>query len=364
MFNKNQTYLVGYYGMSNTGDDALMCSALWGAQSKLGDTRILTTSYQDLVVDDEIKIKKMPEQKFRGYQRLSHYKNALQSEKVIFGGGSVLHSEKDIHFKRHLIKLAGRDESRCVGVGIEPFNSIKAEKACAKFLKECGFVGVRDEQSYRLAKSLCPEANVHQTFDLAPTMLCHPRYRLKNIESNGIMFNFCQKAVDAFGQVDEKEESARIDIAVKTIENCWADLGEPIILLDFNGHGQFGDYHVHQKILNRLNANIDVTHIPYDPNPYRVLQKIAGFKVVVAMRLHASIMAFMSNTPCISINYHKKCTSWCEQVGVPVEYRFDVQDLTSNQLTEAVTHSFGTGFAKPSMSTDAAVQAALLNWRQ
>lgn len=364
MLNKNQAYVVGYYGMSNTGDDALMCSAIWGANSQLGDSRILTTSSKDLVVDEELRIDKLPQPKFRGHQRLLHYKNALQSEKVIFGGGSVLHSEKDINFKRHLIGLAGRKNSRCIGVGIEPFSSVKDEKACAKFLNECGFIGLRDEQSYRLAKSLSPDANLHLTFDLAPTMLLHPRYPLKRIETQGIMFNFCQKAIDAFGSVDEKEESARIDLAVKTITNCWADLGEPLFLLDFNGHEKFGDQHVHQKILDRLPTSIDITHVPYDPNPYRVLQKIAGFKAVVAMRLHASIMSFMSNTPCISINYHKKCTSWCEQVGVPMAYRFDAQDLSSNQLTEAIIQSFGTGFAVPTMSRDDAVQAALLNWRQ
>ena len=80
-----------------------------------------------------------------------------------------------------------------MGVGIGPFESHEAEKVCAKFLNECGFIGVRDPQSLVIAQTIAPNANVKLTFDLSPLMLCHQTKRLVDIERNGIMFNFCQQ---------------------------------------------------------------------------------------------------------------------------------------------------------------------------
>ena len=364
MFKPYHAYLTGYYGMENTGDDVLLYTTRWASHHLLGATYNKVSSAGLIKCVEFGDIQAMSESRFRGHQRLLHYKNALQSEKVIFGGGSVLHSTKDIELKRHLIKLAGRKASRAVGVGIGPFESHEAEKVCAKFLNECGFIGVRDPQSLVIAQTIAPNANVKLTFDLSPLMLCHQTKRLVDIERNGIMFNFCQQAVDAFGNVNKDNEQNRVDMAVEAIEQTWQQTQEPIFLLDFNNHSQFGDFYIHQKIMSRVSSDVYMTHIAYDPNPFKVLQRIASFKAAVSMRLHSAIMSFMANTPSISINYHKKCRSWCEQVGVSEKYQFDSQNIDPQQLSLQLKQGVGTGFAEPTMKSDEAVQAALLNWKE
>lgn len=363
MFKRFNAYLVGYYGMQNTGDDALLYATRWASHHLLSAKHNIVSSASDSNSEEFGNISALPSGRFRGHQRLLHYKNALQSEKIVFGGGSVLHTQTDIEFKRHLIALAGRKESRCVGVGLGPFNSIGAEKSCSKFLNECGFIGVRDQQSYDIAKDLSPNANVKLTFDLAPLMLCHEQQKLVEIERSGIMFNFCPQAIDAFGNTDEKIELKRIQYAVEAIENTWQETGEHIYLVDFNGHSDFSDYSVHRKIIERLALHIPVTHIEYDPNPFRVLQRIAGFKASVCMRLHASIMSFMANTPSISINYHNKCKSWSEQIGMHQDYQFDARNINPTDLSNTLITGIGTGFALPTMTTQEAIDATLLNWR-
>lgn len=363
MFKQFNAFIVGYYGMHNTGDDALLYSARWASHHLLSSQNNIVSSATDIKCHEFGDIKAMPNALFRGHQRLSHYKNALQSEKVIFGGGSVLHTESDIQFKRHLIALAGRDQSRCAGVSLGPFTSVGAEKACAKFLSECGFIGLRDKQSYDMAENLCPQANLKLTFDLAPTMLCNPKNTLVEIERSGIMFNFCQQAIDAYGSTDKKNEFRRIQNAIDIIERVWSETREPIYFVDFNDHYFFGDDQIHRKIIHQLNENIPITHIQYDPNPFRVLQRIAGFKASVCMRLHASILSFMAKTPSLSINYHVKCKNWCEQIGMSEEYQFDALELCSDSVVNTLKQSLGTEFAKPHMTTEGAIQASLLNWR-
>ncbi|MFQ3208212.1 MAG: polysaccharide pyruvyl transferase WcaK-like protein [Glaciecola sp.] len=363
MFKRFNAYIVGYYGQNNTGDDALLYSARWASHYLLYSQNNIVSSATSSKCKEFGDIKAIPKALFRGHQRLLHYKNALQSEKVIFGGGSVLHTESDIQLKRHLIALAGRKQSRCVGVGLGPFTSLGAEKACVKFLSECGFIGFRDKQSYDIAKNLCPDANVELTFDLAPTMLCNQNNKLVEIERSGIMFNFCQQAIDAYGNTNNKIEFRRIQSAIEIIERIWLETSEPIYLLDFNAHCCFGDFQIHRKIIAQLNEKISVTHIQYDPNPFRVLQRIAGFKASVCMRLHASIMSFMVKTPSISINYHNKCKSWCEQIGMSEEYQFDALEVCSNSVANALKKCLGTEFTKPILTTEEAIKASLSNWR-
>jgi polysaccharide pyruvyl transferase WcaK-like protein len=363
MFKRFNAYIVGYYGMYNTGDDALLYSARWASHHLLSSQNNIISSATDTKCQEFGDVRAIPNALFRGHQRLLHYKNALQSEKVIFSGGSVLHTESDIQFKRHLIALAGREQSRCTGVGLGPFTSVSAEKACAKFLSECGFIGLRDKQSYDMAKDLCPEANVELTFDLAPTMLCSQKNKLIGIERSGIMFNFCQQAIDAFGNTNNKVEFSRIQSAIKIIKRIWFETNEPIYLVDFNAHCCFGDFQVHRKIIDQLNEDIPVIHIQYDPNPFRVLQRIAGFKASVCMRLHASILSFMAKTPSISINYHNKCKNWCDQIGMSQEYQFDALEVCSDSVANALKQCLGIKFAKPIMTTEDSIRASLLNWR-
>jgi polysaccharide pyruvyl transferase WcaK-like protein len=363
MFKRFNAYIVGYYGQNNTGDDALLYSARWASHHLLYSQNNIVSSATNSKCQEFGDIKAIPKGLFRGHQRLLHYKNALQSEKVIFGGGSVLHTESDIQLKRHIIALAGREQSRCIGVGLGPFTTLGAENACVKFLSECGFIGFRDKQSYDMAKSLCPDANVELTFDLAPIMLCNQKNKLVEIERSGIMFNFCQQAIDAYGNTNNKIEFRRIQSAIEIIERIWLETSEPIYLVDFNAHCCFGDFQIHRKIIEQLHENISVTHIQYDPNPFRVLQRIAGFKASVCMRLHASIMSFMVKTPSISINYHNKCKSWCEQIGMSEEYQFDALEVCSNSVANALKKCLGTEFTKPILTTEEAIKASLLNWR-
>jgi polysaccharide pyruvyl transferase WcaK-like protein len=363
MFKKFNAYLMGYYGMNNTGDDVLLYTSRWAIRHILGYQRHLVSSTSNISCPEFGDILAFPTAKFRGHHRLLHYRNALLSENIIFGGGSVLHSEKDIQFKRHLMTLTNGKSSRCVGVGIEKFESIKAEKSCAKFLSECSFIGVRDANSLEIAKAIAPTANVKLTFDLAPLLLCHQSNRLVAIERKGVMFNFCQQAVDAFGHTNVDNEHRRIKTAIEAIKKIWHQTHEDVYLFDFNGHPVFGDFHVHQQIIFGLPDYIPVVHIPYDPNPFRVLQRMAWFKVTVSMRLHSAIMSYLANTPSISIIYHKKCKSWCEQVGVPEQYQFDAVELCPKTLTDTLTKGLSIGFSLPTMKTDEAIKATLLNWR-
>ena len=364
MFKKYDAYLVGYYGMRNSGDDALMYATAWAAKHILKCSNTTVGLYGDYAretqSDHNLTLKF--NQNFPGQNRLLHYKTALQSKRIIFGGGSVLHSETDINLKRHLMFLANPKQSLAVGVGVGPFNSVATEKSCAKFLNECGYVGVRDNASLDIAQSIAPKANVHKTFDLAPLLLCSKQVQPHINERKGIALTLCSVAVNAMGKTDNVKEEERVEQFAQLITKLHVKTGEPITLIEFNGHSVLGDWKINNNIIARLPKNIPVTIKRYDPNPIALLNDLAGYKAILSMRLHGSILGFLANTPVLSINYHSKCKGWCNEVGMPENYQIDLFNLNIEQIVSNISQGLSTGFQPPTLSVENALKNSLSNW--
>lgn len=366
MFKKNDAWLVGYYGMQNCGDDALLLATLHGAQQHLNCEKLAIGSVSHIHLNEDTNISKTlyREQKWRGQNRLIHYRNALNSKRVIFGGGSVLHSASDINLKRHMMSLASRKQSMALGVSLGPFANTEAESTCQKFLNECGFVAVRDKQSFEIAKSLAPEANVRLSFDLAVSLTNHPEFTINQGQRCGILFNVCPVAKDAYGTTDPIEEEQRLRDLCHVIEALWKRTGERIALINLNGNQQNGDVRLTQAICDELRARVPITTIPYNPNPLKVINVISHFKAMVSMRLHGNVFAYMSHTPSIALNYHPKCEQWCNQISLPGSMRFKANNMSKRRLFGVLAKGLERGFPQAQLPLETAVDLSELNWRK
>lgn len=364
MFKKTDAYLVGYYGMRNSGDDALMYATAWGARNLWAHKKLTVGLYGDHTrhTPANFKVNLQFAQKFSGQNRLAHYQEALKSKCVLFGGGAVLHSQTDINLKRHLLMLAGASKSAALGVSIGPFQSVAAEKSCAKFLNECGYVGVRDQASLAIANSIAPDAKVEKTFDLAPLLLCSDKYKPIQQQRKGIALALCPIAVDPMGKTNEQSEQKRIEEVCQLITATYKSTGECITLLTFNGHPTLGDWMINNQIMARLYSKIPLTIKPYNPNPYAVLEDISSYKAIISMRLHGAIMGYLANTPVLSLNYHEKCVGWCQEVGLSEDYQLNLSKQNILDILTPLEQGLMYGFSSPSLAVTKAIKMALSNW--
>ncbi len=353
-------YLCGYYGMQNTGDDALLFATAWGAQNFLNVRKIALSAPRKMQIPDvqTLYSSLSAQQRCKGHHRLQHYLAAAKSKRVIFGGGSVLHTASDIKMKTDMIRFSGQP-GIAVGVGVGPFKDSAAELACAEFLRRCDQVGLRDAESFALAKSIAPDANLVQTFDLAPQLLCAFDLSLANKARRGIAINLCPVGkFDIFSPADLE----RVDAIAQVVLRFWNETGEPIDLIDFNGHELFGDSRLHQLLKSKLPAKVNINHVSYNSNPLAVLQQLATYRCVMSMRLHGAIMGFMANTPVLSLNYHSKCVGWCDQIGMPFSNRFDANKLNPNLLSYVLLDGIEHEFLVPRVSLASAIRLSLSNW--
>lgn len=360
---QSKSYLVGYYGMQNTGDDALMTVAAHGARSILRADQLSISSPTDLRLFNgaEHRSNLVSKQRFPGQNRLRHYLRSIDSQRIIFGGGSVFHNAQDIDMKRDMMMLSGGRNHMALGVGLGPFVNNKAERSCARFLNECGFVGVRDAMSFEIAKAIAPSANVELTFDLAPQMLTLPGFELHTLEREGIAVCLCPHERL---KGDQEAETKRLKTLANMLDTIHFFTGETIVFVDFNGHPDLGDAPVHQELASYLPERCAHRFVQYDANPLRVLQRMASFKAIVSMRLHASIFGFIANTPVLSLNYHRKCEQWCEQIGMPLGHSFPLNHFDPQALVNEICVGVVDGFATSRMSVKEALNHSMKNWSQ
>lgn len=364
MFKSMDSYLVGYYGMKNSGDDALMYSAAWAAKTVLNSSSTSVGLFGDYSrhtpADKTVNL--YFNQKFSGQNRIIHYGSALQSKRIIFGGGSVLHSKSDINLKRHLMSLSSAKNSIAAGISIGPFKTTADEKACSKFLNECGHVGVRDQKSLEIANDIAPLAQVKKTFDLAPLLLCAKDVKPITFKRKGIALALCPVAISPMGKVDENAENKRIEALCKLLETLYQNTGEPITLLTFNGHSHLGDHAINTPLMARLQSKIPVNIKPYNPDPFSVIQEISQYKALISMRLHGSVLGYLARTPVISLNYHEKCIGWCQQVGMAEEYQLSLSEHDINEIYKPIESGLNYGFLPPTLSIEKAINLSLSNW--
>ncbi len=355
--------LVGYYGMTNTGDDMLMAATAEGASDIYGAHKLAATCPAGSEVAKWLNCTPVQgvRQWVKGQGRFEKYIGAIRSKHILIGGGSVFHTAKDISQKRHYLKLAGKGEHRAVGVGLGPFVDRAAERQCAAFLNEVDFTGVRDDASLEIAKAIAPNANVHKTFDLAPGMVHREVFKnaIADCVENAIGVALCPRERL---MRDQALEAERLDKLAYSLRAWHEEFGSEIRLIDLNGNPELGDAQVHEDLATRLKG-LPVKHLSYNANPYECVHEISKLKLLVAMRLHASVFAYLTQVPLLSLNYHRKCDNWCDDIGMSDDYFFDAGGFSESTMQQRGSQIMRGEYRAPSLAVTEANRLSLTNWQ-
>lgn len=336
-------FLAGYYGMLNSGDDALLAAAAWGVRNYLAPERILVNVARlPRIPADRMSPVFRPRERFRGENRLRGYAACLRSRSIVYGGGSLFHSSAGIGSNINQLRLAGRGPHFAVGVGLGPFRNGADQRACAELLRRLEFVGVRDRESLEIARALAPGVRSEKTFDLAPLLLrAAPEGALPAPgRRSGVGIALCDYERFSGGdRLREEQRRLKVIAALKRLDP--EETGE-LVFIDFNGHPAFGDHPLHREIIAALDGRFRVRQLAYSPDPWGVLREIGSLRAVVAMRLHAAVFGFLSRTPTVMLSYHPKCRGWADDIGLPAQFLLDSAAFEPEELAarigEALRH--------------------------
>lgn len=359
----NNLLISGYYGMKNTGDDALLQASIIGSKRILFPDKILIEApkaYKNKYEENIVPFLSQ-KQRFRGENRINRYLSALSSTSVLFGGGSVFHTASDIDIKRHLIKLSGSGLKIAVGVSLGPFNDVRAEKACKHFLNCCDFVGLRDQESYEICKELAPNIHYMKTFDLAASLFSYyPALKKPEIRTRELGINLCP--IIKRGVIDHVATHKVVTVVANTINLLPTDQFSTVNLIHFNNHPLEGDHLALTPLRKQISSKYTIREVHYRPNPLHAIKHIKQVQLMLSMRLHSKIFSYLTNTPNINLCYHKKCAQWCNEIMSAKEYNLDCRKMDTEQLNASMEQFNDFLYVRPRLPVNAAIRKSLLNW--
>lgn len=357
--------LSGYYGEYNTGDDVLLASSTWGCNQFLKSNEIVATSAH--IPNFEKKLPVLPlyveREKVKSENLIRLYYHALTSNIIVFGGGSVFHSTDKLTRDADLIDLSRGDCAIALGVSFGPFRDSGAELACKKFINKLSYIGVRDEDSFNIVKSLAPDLNIEKTFDLAPLFpFSQQDNTLNNHSSNrrGLAISLCH--YERYIGLNTEIEKRRFEKILNVLNRLTLEDVEELIFIDFNGHRVFGDFDIHNEMIKRLNIQIPVSRIAYQHNPADVLNLISRCRGIVGMRLHSCIFGYMTETPTVILSYHPKCMGWANEIQANPGFTIDSTHFEEEQLYSSIMNILHNKYIPPILTLPNAQKLAMKNW--
>jgi polysaccharide pyruvyl transferase WcaK-like protein len=361
------TTLLGYIGKRNTGDDAFLAVSALALDQYLKPGEIYALAKE---VPHSFGIPVEPVYipfEFRGARLINDplaLRSIRKSSHILMAGGSIFHSAKSLNRVLSFLRQKRKGLAFAVGVSIGPFNDKEAPQSCASLLSGLDFIGVRDRISYERGKELCPQANIHYTFDLAPLLPgltgFKPACRRNPLSLGVSLCNY-----ERFRGGDLGKETERVErVARAIVLSAKKGSLQEVVLLDFNGHSFMGDHEIHSRLKGLIEPHVRVSHLGYSRNPLDFLERISSLAGMVSMRLHAGIFSFCVQTPSVMLAYHEKCHEWANTIGLPERALLDSQDIEPEVLSEAINSMLDQpeSMTPSALSFEESVSRSLKNW--
>lgn len=357
---------TGFYGNSNTGDDAFCIVSDWGARKFWQANKVRFLAANLPVRLDGSKLTSafaLPKSYFKYQNVIELALGGVLSPHIIYSGGSLFHSEirglaKANIFKkinlRHSLKLSA------IGVSLGPYKSEAARRDIKEYLKRFSYLSLRDRRSYEDAIDMNLGIPVIQSFDLAallPEICTIATSKNNNNPVLGISVCFYERFVKG-ELIKENERIKKIATVVNLLLAKNTNLKIKIFV--FNGHKIIGDAAASKNLIEQINtANIEV--INYSRNTLSIFKEIGSCNAVLSIRLHAGIFACFANVPFLQVEYHRKCTDLLDDMDYATRYRigdFEVSPVEATKILEDMLFSS----SQRGVDTEALTKRALLNF--
>ena len=318
--------LAGYYGMYNTGDEAILAATVNALRETRDDLRLVVLSADPQGTSAAYQL-----EAFNRMSPLGVCKALFHADLVLFGGGSLLQditSRRSLVYYLAVLRLA-RILARRVMIyanGVGPVSWATGRRIVAEAVSSADAITVRDEDSAAELRAMgVTRQEIHVTAD--PVFLLKPRPRdeaLAILRSQGLngtdILWLCLRPVPG---------------------EMWASSVIRLIL-EARAHGLQPVFFLMQEErdgaeAHRLNSLLEASRRPpvpiiKAPGPEGALALIAEGRFLIGMRLHSLILAAMGGVPAAGVEVDPKISSFLKASGllsVPAPGKVRTGDLSA-----------------------------------
>lgn len=310
--------LAGYLGCGNLGDDAIL----------VGFSEACANHNWDITV-----LSGMPEETFRLYgfrsvprKDLRAVQEAIEAcDALVFPGGSIFQDVTSVRSTAYYSNLIGRAKKArkkvaLLGQGVGPVNSFFGKRFTQSAFNSADAIVVRDPASAQTLRNLGIKSAVHNGADMA-FLMPPPRESQESSYSVGDMKTI-GLAPRPFGK-----ETGNITKLFAEFARMLFQANFMPVLIELDG---VADRNLIAEISKASGGKIpDIKRLQ---TPMNVQVRMSRMEAVVAMRLHAGILAATVGVPSLMIAYDPKVSAFAKQLELPPA--LDLQAVTSARLFE------------------------------
>lgn len=372
----NKWFLLGYFGSSNTGDEAILNGLLLASDPELLNRMvILTKAGTPTAVTAKFGIKTVPAKVWPVLREL------WRSHGVILPGGGHFQDDFRIwRYLRHFRYMARyvaifllakllRKRVLLLSMGFGPFFRQPTRWITKLGLWACDFITVRDSFSKQEVLPWIPSNKLDLTFDLAV-----------------LLKQECEEVIETTKKQRDQTDIVGISVTPvdmyktggpllnKTFWNCCRSAlirmleNKPdfkIRIFIFKGGDRETDMALSHEFYHSLAqvAPKRLELIPYHPDPSQILQKISECRTFIATRLHSAILAYSVECDLLLFEYHKKVRSFSHEIKLSEHACVAMNaTVTEQALYRRISELLeGDVRYKPNLPISEASQRALLN---
>lgn len=354
---KKKIFIFGYFGWHNAGDDAIGVATI----RELSKRKPLAEFF--ITVNDDYFLHK---NKFNNnvhgvkFDILSILRAIKKSDIFIITGGTHFQDQDEFIFRRLKIFLffqflivyayTLKKPPILLGHGIGPIRKWWSKYFLRSILKHSRVITVRDKDSYDLVKMLGFENKCLLGFDIASLLIeaIHKTERNKNNDTDQVIGFSLLPVYSIYSKTPVKDQKL-IDIYTKVIIQLFKkNKNLRIKLFAFRSGQRHSDIKIVEDISKELKEySARVSQVVYDGNIMDFLSEIDECTIVVGMRYHSLLFAYILKKPIIAIEYQGKCRSLAREIRLQSQALLSLNEINYNTLLDVISRVlYSTGFTQ------------------
>ena len=315
----SRVLLMGYYGVGNLGDEMMLfCLRHWLAKQQT-DITVVTEYPEEIrsryglpVVHNPVLLNGCWRGSLVRRKAVQFYLNLRAHDALVVGGGDLIRDDKGwgcFLFTVEKIALAWlmNRPVYLVNIGIgNPTKKISG-KILKFFLRRCRSLIVRDRRSL----AICVDAGAKARTRLAPDIvLTLPELigmnlidREKSPLTRNILLVCLRTSSDEFGRFALNDD--RLARLMTQVQACAVAYNLEVVFLPFQCNPETNDDIINRRAAALL-SGIAYSFVDWSVDYAALVELFSRARLVLAMRLHAAVLAASTGTQFIYMNYDQK----------------------------------------------------------
>jgi polysaccharide pyruvyl transferase CsaB len=293
--------LAGYFGCGNYGDDAILLGFIEGVQG-------MDCRFSVLAKEPEKMIKTYGLTAVARMDPGSVREAIEECDALVFPGGSIFQdvtSVRSVFYYSRLVKLAKKSRKKVflLSQGVGPLNTWLGRRLAAGAFRSADVITVRDPQSSQTLKSIGVPAVPRVAADMAFLMPPSASQDGPSFEAGGM------KTVGISARAHGKDKGKKVVEIFAELARLLFQGGYLPVMFAMDDE----DAALIEQV-SKLNGG-KVPDLKGITGPGPLQDRIARMEAVIAMRLHAAILATSVGVPPYMISYDPKVTAFANALG-------------------------------------------------